>query len=127
MSYYLCFKKGDVSICNFCRITNLYQAFDDIAPWGKWEPITYKDLNDGVNFAKIQITFSKEEINKLEMILVGLHSYEERYNVVNNIKEAQKQIEQWEKVIIQIEMLMNIFGGAEEDGKTLVPLEWGIF
>ena len=127
MSYYLCFKRGNVPICNFCRITNLYQAFDDIAPWDKWEPVTYKDLSDGVNFARIQITLSEEDINELEMILVGLNSYEERYNVVNNIKEAKREIAEWKKVVIQIEMLINIFGQTEEDGKTLIPLEWGIF
>lgn len=129
MSYYLHFKKGGVPICNYCRTTALYRAFDGLAPWDNWEPLTKNHLNCGMQEVQEHIDWLKNRIEQIERVLEGCMDYEDREDVVYQLYEFKKDLSDNEKALTMIHMLIDIWNEPEFDTESFesIPMEWGIF
>ena len=127
MSYYLHFRKGGVNICNFCRVTSMYQVFDNMPPFDdKWEPVTRRQLEDGKAVAKSLIKADTKHLEKLQMIFDKTTDSEERWELADRIFDTKEVCKEYEKVIMQIDFLIQILEETDNQGNE-IPMEWGIF
>ena len=136
MSSYLCFRKGGKDIISYCCCTKLSQCFDDFAPWEKWERVSVKDLEFGKDICHKELKILNEDLYKYENILAGKLTYEDRSSVVDAVIETENDIDDVQKVLAQIDMLIDICNQKqiiepEEEGgewqEEESPMEWGIF
>lgn len=129
MSYYLHFKKGGVPICNYCRTTALYRAFEDLAPWDNWEPLTKNHLNCGMEEVQERNSWLNSRIEQMEKILEGCVDYEDRADIVGQLYEFKKELHENEKALTMIHMLIDIWNEPEFGTESFesIPMEWGIF
>lgn len=136
MSYYLCFRKGGKDIVSYCRCAQLYQCLHEFAPWEKWEKVSVENLQAGKEICYKKLKRLNEDLYKYEKILSGNLTYEDRYSVVDAIIETENDIADFQKVLVQIDMLIDIcnqkqniepeeeYGDWREEER---PMEWGIF
>ena len=136
MSYYLHFRKGGKDIVSYCRCTRLYQCLHELAPWEKWERVSIKDLELGKDICHKELKRLNEDLYKFEKILSGNLTYEDRYSVVDAVIETENDIDDFQKILAQIDMLIDICNQKqitepEEEGgdwqEEESPMEWGIF
>ena len=130
MSYYLFFRKGGVNICNFCRVTELFRAFDGNAPWDKWEVMDkseFQKARDNLKFRKDEIEDNIDTYTRLFEATEG----PDRVDYLLSVKELEKDLELVEEAYIQLNMLENIWEETsfDEEGNSgpHMPTEWGIF
>lgn len=136
MSYYLCFRKGGKDIINFCRCTKLYGCLHAFAPWGRWEEVSVEKFQEGKEICYKEIESLNENLYRYEKIISGNLTYEDRVSCVDAILECKNDIEDFQRVLIQIDMLIEIcnkkqdiepeeeYGEWQEEDS---PMKWGIF
>jgi hypothetical protein len=95
--------------------------FDD-----KWEPVTRKHLEDGKEIVKSLIKADKRHIEKLQMIFDKTTDSEELWELADNIFEAKESCKGYEKIIMQIDFLIQILEETDNQGNEIL-MEWGIF
>lgn len=136
MSYYLSFRKGGKDIINFCRCTKLYGCLNHFASWEKWTRVSIEELQAGKETCYKEIKSLNEDLYRYEKIISGNLTYEDRASCVDAILECENDIKDFQKVLIQIDMLIEIcnqkqniepeeeYGEWQEEDS---PMEWGIF
>ena len=130
MSYYLHFRKNGTPIVNYCRVTTIYEILSDYAPWDKWEVIELKTLQDAHKDCEKYIANTNIEIEKYELLLNGCYDFDTRSDAIDMLKDAERRLKDYERVLIMIEMIMDIWNEPDlSNGEdyTPTPLEWGIF
>jgi len=129
MSYYLYFKKNGVPICNYCRAHPIYSVFDNRADFDTWTQVTKEDLEYGKRKAQHKLTWIDNELCNYEKILEGIHTFDERHDIIVAMNELEDEFENYRKVLIMIDMLIDIWGQGDmsDDNYEPTPMEWGIF
>ena len=126
MSSYLTFKKGGVPIASYCRSSAVYCAFDNMAPWDEFKEMKLEFFFKALENCQLAIDAKKGSIDTDEKVLIGISDMQDRYEIIETIKDIEKEIEEMEKAKLYIKFLKNIFEETDFEGNNY-KMEWGIF
>ena len=126
MSSYLTFKKGGVPIASYNRSSAVYRAFDNKAPWDEFEEMKPEVFFDAFENCQLAIDAMKLSIDTDERVLIGVSDVQHRYEIIEDINDTKKQLEEMEKAKLYIKFLKNIFEETDFEGNNFT-MEWGIF
>lgn len=115
MSLYLQFKKNDIELCSFSRVSKIYEMFNAFRE--DWNELTKDKLEDAIRRCEDNFKEIQSELKHQKMIFDKLSKYEELNEVLEIIKELKE--ERYDIVVakIQLEVILSILEECSENDK----------
>ena len=106
MSCYLTIKKNGTKIGTWSRSTKMFSLFHGVDYTEKeFEPVSV--FRNAIEEIKAEIPNYKKEIRIAKLSLEGCVDVDERHYLASSIVEYEEEIEDCERIIIEIEFMLN--------------------
>lgn len=120
MSSYLTFKKGNAVLSSHSRSTTIYEAFDGVVKFvEEWQPLTTDAISEAIANLKENIANSEKCIRLHKSISEHHISYDELYEEMQIIQDAEEQIEDDKEAIAQLRLYLSIAQDVEIDDENV--------